>query len=332
MSNLRRATGWAFVIASLLTHIITVWCYAKQPDSLAAFTVLPFWFWGGIGLLLSVFAFCFLRAPLSLIITAVWAITLSVAMDEAKGLSNFTHPKITAERGPTDDGATTLRVATINCALFRFGDPAAALKEWDPDIVLLQETLPHRVKQISEMLYGGNGDYRAYLSNGIVTRHEITREVRNPLMRNQQATIRLRNGREIEIVNLHLATAAIDMRLWSSESRRAHVANRKIRRRELSVVLQVLEQTSSFPTTPTILGGDFNAGATDVVHRQLIRDFEDSFGKVGRGWGDTFHRRFPILRIDHIYATRQFQPISSGVVVSKDTDHRIVVSDFILRD
>lgn len=98
------------------------------------------------------------------------------------------------------------------------------------------------------------------------------------------------------------------------------------------MVLQVLEQTSSFPTTPTILGGDFNAGATDVVHRQLIRDFEDSFGKVGRGWGDTFHRRFPILRIDHIYATRQFQPISSGVVVSKDTDHRIVVSDFILRD
>jgi endonuclease/exonuclease/phosphatase family metal-dependent hydrolase len=220
----------------------------------------------------------------------------------------------------------------LNCAGFAQGDPTEDLKKWDPDIVLLQDVLPHRVKQMAEALYAGQGDYRAYITNGIITRYEIRQEVRNPLMRNQQVTIRLPSGKEIEVVNIHLTTAATDLRLWNKQSRATHRINRDVRRKELSVVLQVLEQTSSFPNTPTIVGGDFNASATDVVHRQLGVDFEDSFTKVGRGWGDTFHRRFPILRIDHIYATRQFQPLHSGVAVSKKTDHRMVVSDLLLRD
>ncbi len=332
MSKTRRAIGWAFVCGSLLTHVLTVWCYARQPDSLAAFTVLPFWFWGGIGLLMSVFAFCFLRAPLSLIVTAVWAVTLSVAMDEARVLSNFNHPVITMERLPAPDGGSTIRVATVNCAGFAYGDPMDELKKWNPDIILLQQVFPHRVKQMAVALYDGNGDYRAYSTNGIVTRFEIRREVRNPMMNNQQVTIRLPSGREIETVNVHLATAATNLRLWNKASRTTHTKNRQLRRQELSVVLQVLEQTTSFPNTPTILGGDFNAGATDVVHRQLVRDFDDAFSKAGRGWGDTFHRRFPILRIDHIYATRQFQPLSCGTVVTKSTDHRMVIADYFLRE
>jgi endonuclease/exonuclease/phosphatase (EEP) superfamily protein YafD len=331
MSKTRRAVGWGFVGGSLLTHVLTVWAYASQPDSLAAFTVYPLWLWGGIGLLLSVFAFCFLRAPLSLIVTAVWAVTLSVAMDEAKSLSNFNHPKLTVERSVIRDGQRIIRVATVNCANFRFGDPVDDLKKWGPDIVLLQQVLPHRVKRIAEILYDGRGDFRAYQTNGIVTRFEIRREVRNPMLRDQQVTIRLPNGTDIEVVNVHLGTAATDMRLWSSKSRAAHIENRNLRSKELSVVLQVLEQTSSFPATPTIFGGDFNSSATDIVHRQLTRDFDDAFGEAGRGWGNTFHRRFPILRIDHIYATRQFQPLSSSVVVAKTTDHRMVIADLRLR-
>ena len=331
MSKTRRAVGWGFVGASLLMHILTVWSYASLPDFLAAFTVFPVWFWGGIGLSLSVVAFCFLRAPLSLIVTAVWAITLSVAMDEAKALSNFNHPKIAVERTVMLDGQRVIRIATVNCANFGFGDPVEDLKNWDPDIVLLQQVFPHRVKLIAEILYGGGGDFRAYQTNGVVTRFEIRREVRNPMLRDQQVTVRLPEGTEIEVVNVHLATAATDMRLWSSKSRALHRENRDLRRKELSYVLQVLEQTSSFPNTPTIFGGDFNSGATDIVHRQLNRDFDDTFTKVGRGWGNTFHRRFPIHRIDQIYSTRQFRPVSCGVVVSKKTDHRMVVADLLLR-
>lgn len=332
MSKTRLLVGWILVCGSLLIHLLTVWAYAKQPDSLAAFTVFPIWCWGGMGLALSVMAFCFLRAPLSLIVTAVWAVTLSVAMDEAKVLSNFSTAPIAVERQSTPNGSHTLRIATVNCANFAFGDPTEDLKKWNPDIILLQQVLPHRVKQICEAIYGGKGDYRAYITNGVVTRFQIRREVRNPMMRNQQVTLELPDGMKIEVVNVHLSTAATDMRLWSAESRATHQKNRDLRRKELSVVLQVLEQTSSFPSTPAIVGGDFNSGATDVVHRQMVRDFDDAFAKVGRGWGDTFHRRFPILRIDHIYATRQFRPVSCGVLVSRKTDHRMVIADFLLHE
>lgn len=162
MSKTRRTVGWGFFGGSLLMHVLTIWSYASQPDSLAAFTVFPIWFCGGIGLALSVIAFCFLRAPLSLIVTAVWAVTLSVAMDEAKALSNFNHPKIAAEPTLMLDGQRVIHVATINCANFAYGDPVEDLKEWDPDIVLLQQVFPHRVKRIAEILYGGSGDFRAY--------------------------------------------------------------------------------------------------------------------------------------------------------------------------
>ena len=317
-------------MASLIIHAFTVWCYATQPDSLAAFTVLPFWFWGAIGLITSAFAFCFLRAPLSLILTAIWAVTLSVAMDEARVLSHFGSPAITPERKITTDGTTSIRVATINCADFAFGTPIRDLEKWNPDIVLIQQAFPHQTKAITDALYGAGGDYRAYMTNGIATRFQIQREIRNPTMHNQQVTLRLPNGREIEVVNVHLASAATDLRLWSKKARATHRLNRDLRKKELAIVLQVLEQTTNFPNTPAILGGDFNAGATDIVHRQITPAFDDAFAEVGRGWGNTFHRRFPILRIDHIYATRQLQPQSCGTAVSKNTDHRIVIADFLL--
>jgi endonuclease/exonuclease/phosphatase (EEP) superfamily protein YafD len=332
MSKTRLAFGWGFVGGSLLALVLTVWAYASQPDYLAAFTVYPFWLWGGIGLGLSVAAFCLLHSRPPIIVTAVWLLTLCLGMDEAKALSNLNRPKLTPKRVASGSGPTLIRVVTVNCGNFAFGDPVEELRKWDPDIVILQQVFPHRVKQMAETLYGGGGDFRAYRTNGIITRFGISHEVRwSPITPNQQVTIRLPDGREIEVVNVHLATAATDMRVWSGEERKLHRMNRKLRKTELSDVLAGLRQTTPFPSRPTILGGDFNSSATDVVHRQLTRDFGNTFAESGRGWGNTFHRRFPILRIDHIYATRRFDPVSSRVVPTKTTDHRMVISDLLLR-
>ena len=84
------------MVISLLLHIFTVYCFSRQPDRFTAFTVMPIWLWGGIGLVLSSVAFYFLRASLSLIMTGVWAITLLVGADEAKVLANFGNVEQTA--------------------------------------------------------------------------------------------------------------------------------------------------------------------------------------------------------------------------------------------
>ena len=331
MSTLRIRFGWAMVALSLLLHLFTVFCFTRQPDHFTAFTVLPIWLWGGIGVLLSSLAFFFLRAPLSLVMTGVWAVTLLVGADEARVLANFgkspPHPGAAASY----EDQPVMRVITLNCALFRHGDPSLDLAAWRPDIVLLQDAYPHQVQHVANTLYAGRGDYRAYHTNGIVTRWKIQREIRNPNQRSQQATIIMPDSRAIEIVNVHLATAATDLRFWQRAAWREHRINRAIRRKELSTIQQILEQTSSFPHSPTLFGGDFNAPAHDIVHRQLARDFADAFATAGTGWGNTYQRRFPILRIDHLYATRHFTPVRCRAVTTRHSDHRMVVADFLVR-
>ncbi|MDP3850851.1 MAG: endonuclease/exonuclease/phosphatase family protein [Luteolibacter sp.] len=327
MSALRSRTGWTFVGLSLLLHLLTVFCFSRQPDRFAAFTVLPIWVWGGIGLLLSMVAFYFLRASLSLVMTAVWAVTLLVGADEARVLAHFDKSPPQPGKAAPHQQTPVLRVATFNCAGFRYGDPSADIAAWQPDIVLLQDVYPHQARLIADVLYGGHGDYRTHQTNAVLTRWKIQREVRNPTFRDQQVTIALPDGSTIEVVNVHLTSAATDLRFWKRSTWSQHRANRAIRRQELSMVQQVLEQTTAFPNSPTLFGGDFNASATDVVHRQLTRDFIDAFATAGTGWGNTFQRRFPILRIDHLYTTRHFTPLRCRAVMTRHSDHRMVIAD-----
>ena len=146
---------------------------------------------------------------------------------------------------------------------------------------------------------------------------------------NQQVTIRHPGGAEMVVVNVHLRTAATDLRLWDKSAWVAHKNNRVLRQQELAVTLQILEDTVPFPNIPVIFGGDFNAPATDLVHRQLTPDFNDAFASAGTGWGNTYQRRFPILRIDPLYATRHFTPLRSRVVTTRNSDHRMVIADFL---
>ena len=335
MPTLRRSAGWTMVGLSLLLHLVTVYCYSRQPDRFAAFTVLPIWVWGGLGLACAVIAFYFLRASLSLVMTAVWAVTLLVGADEARVLAHFGRSAPQPGVATAYEGEQVIRVITLNCAMMRFGNPAPDIARWKPDIVLLQDIFPHQLRLFTDTIHGGRGDYRMHMTREgglcILTRWKIRREVRNPSLRSQQVTIELPDKRTFEVVNMHLETAATDLRFWLRSAWREHRINRAVRHNELATVRQVLEQTTRFPNTPTILGGDFNASASDPVHRQLSREFTDAFAAVGTGWGNTFQRRFPILRIDHLYTTRHFTPARCATATTRHSDHRMVVADFILR-
>ncbi len=333
MPSIRRGTGWIFLGIALLLHLFTVYAFWHQPDRLAAFTVLPIWVWGGIGLMASVMAFYFLRAPLPLAMTTVWALTLLAGMDEARVLAHFGKQAPQPGVPATHLGEPVVRVLTLNCAGMRFGDPANDIAAWKPDVVLLQDIHPHQLRRFADILYGGKGNFRAHFTRdggiGVVTRWKIHREIGNPAMRGQQVTVELPCGRQIELVNVYLAPAVTNLRLWRRDAWREHRINRVIHHTEAATMLQLLEQTTRFPNTPVILGGDFNAPATDPVHRRLASHFNNTFTAAGTGWGNTFQRRFPILRIDHVYATRHFTPVRCAVAVTRQSDHRMVVTDLI---
>ena len=334
-SRATRRFGWVLVGGALALHFITVVAYYRQPAALSAFTVMPLWVWGGLGLFASASAFLLLRAPLSLVVTTIWALTLLLGADEARVIGRF------GDRPPEPgevlavDGTRPIRVLTLNAAYFKYGDPSDDIAVWQPDIILLQEIDAVKVQKIARATFGDQGFYRSYAFNGIASRWPIVREVRNPNLEfrffNHNVTVRLPDSRKIEIANLHLSSAATDLSLWRPSCWRTHRENRRQRHFETSVALRILEETCDFPgAQPVILGGDFNAPPTDPIHRLLSRDFNDAFVEAGSGWGNTFQRRIPILRIDQIHATRHFKTIGCRAVTTRKSDHRMVVADLVL--
>lgn len=331
MSRLRRNLGWSLVGVSLLLHLLTVFCFTRQPDHFAAFTVLPIWVWGGGGLLLAIISCYLVRAWWAWIVVVVWAVTILGGADEARVLTHFGSSAPQPGPAAPHQGSAVVRVITFNCDLFLFGDPSADLVAWQPDIVLLQDAYPHQVRQLAMALYGDHAEYRTRETNGIASRWKIQRDVPNATRRDQQATIILPDGTAVEVVNVHLTTAATDLRLWQRSTWRDHRINRALRLDELAIVQQALAQSRAFPNTPVLFGGDFNSPASDVVHRQLTRDWVDAFAAAGTGWGDTYHRRLPILRIDLLYASRHFTPVRCHTITTRHSDHRMVVADFVMK-
>lgn len=331
-TRFRRRAGWTLIGLSLLLHLFTVFAFARYPDSLAAYTVIPVWVWGGMGLILSITAFWFLRAPLSLIITGVWALTILLVADEARVIGNIGKSPPRPGSAGNFDGRPLVRVLTLNCNLFKYdgsNNPSDDIRRWDPDIVLLQEVLPHQVRHIADTLFHGHGDYRIFSTNGIVTRWNISREV-NPKqagIRVQQVTVERPDGLQMEVVNLHLRSAATDLRLWKRECWRTHRQNRLIHREELAIALTILNDYGS--GLPAIVGGDFNSPARDPIQSLLKADFDDAFIAAGSGWGNTYQRRIPVQRIDQIHYTGQFQAIRCAAVTTRRSDHRMVVADLL---
>ncbi len=333
----RKFSAVALVLASLGLHLVTVVIFSRQPDRFAAFTVIPIWIWGTAGLVLSSSAFILLRARFSLFATACWALTILLLADEARPLARLGSQSLETGQPAPFKGQEVIRVATINWAGSneKISNP---IIRYQPDIVFIQEIPhPYRLRQLNEALFEGKGDYRYDKDTrcGLVVRGEIEHHIPNPEelpYRNQQARVRLKGGRRIELVNVHLQSASTDLRLWRRDCWRTHHHNRKRRRIEIAVALQKLEKTNINPKlSSVIIAGDFNAPAGDRVYRRLTRKFTDTFREAGSGWGNTFHRSFPILRLDHIFASRAFDVARSKVVKVKESDHRMVISDLVIK-
>ena len=209
----------------------------------------------------------------------------------------------------------------------------AALTPWQPDIVFIQE-LPHPylLKQLADSLYGETGDYRYDEDHlcGIVLRGRIKKALLEPQYRSQYLTALLPNGNLVELVNLHLQPASTNLSLWEPSCWKEHRQNRMNRRNELEFALAFLHEYTPFPNRPALIVGDFNAPASDGATNILLGDFIDTFHEVGTGWGNTYHRRIPVLRLDRVYASHHFLPLRSRAVTIPESEHRLIISDLLL--
>jgi endonuclease/exonuclease/phosphatase family metal-dependent hydrolase len=317
---------------SLALHLITLILYVRLPLRFAAFTVFPIWVWGSIGLTLGSISFIFCRARFSLVLILVWIFTILFMSDEARSMGRIGIETIETGPPPQYAGSSVLRVITLNCA--GHVDPSAAVKGYEPDIVFLQE-MPHayHLKRLIDKLFNGHGDYRYDPSKrcAVIVRGKIVDEEPVAKYRSQLVTVDMPSGRRLQLMNVHLQPAATNLRLFSRDCWREHSDNRILRQIELTYALQLLKLRTEYPRIPALIAGDFNAPANDAVYKLLESEFKDAFDEAGSGWGNTYHRAMPILRIDHIYSSDKFVPVRARAIRSSDSDHRMVVADFVFR-
>lgn len=143
-----------------------------------------------------------------------------------------------------------------------------------------------------------------------------------------QASVDLSAGLNIKIFSLRLLTPPVRFDFWSPLFWNEYMANRLAHRDEIK---QVMAYSGSFsPQTNVILGGDLNAPAYDAVFRAFKPRLRDAFKDAGIGLGNTMTNDFPLVRIDHIWVSEHFRPVSVIVRKTQYSDHRMVIADLTM--
>ncbi|MBR7115101.1 MAG: endonuclease/exonuclease/phosphatase family protein [Alistipes sp.] len=211
---------------------------------------------------------------------------------------------------------------------------AKVIKALNPDILCLQEMgFSDIADSLFEPLYPMPRSLsRVNLSPAIYSRYPIVRAGRvDTLINFVWADVVIKNKLKddtIRIFNSHLHTTAIrrDESLFienhdylddDSLSRVRNMINRlaennKVRAEQADTLKAMIEQSPY----PTIVCGDFNDTPVSYTYRRVARGLSDAFREVGRGYSNTYRGFFDMLRIDYVFATEEFEPLSYEVVDS----------------
>ena len=205
---------------------------------------------------------------------------------------------------------------------------AKVIKALNPDILCLQEM---GFSDIADSLFAPMYSMprslsRVNLSPAIYSRYPIVRAGRvDTLINFVWADVVIKNKLKddtIRIFNSHLHTTAIrrDESLFienhdyfddDSLSRVRNMINRlaennKVRAEQADTLKTMIEQSPY----PTIVCGDFNDTPVSYTYRRVGRGLSDAFREVGRGYSNTYRGFFDMLRIDYVFATEEFEPLS----------------------
>lgn len=130
----------------------------------------------------------------------------------------------------------------------------------------------------------------------------------------------------IRLYNVHLQSMGID-----ADVRYLHDADKERLARRLSYRFRLQEKQvktllkhKDESKYPAILAGDMNNTPFSYTYRKLNTGMQDSFRERGRGLGATFSfDGFP-MRIDYIFASREYDVISFKTIKETFSDHHAI--------
>jgi endonuclease/exonuclease/phosphatase (EEP) superfamily protein YafD len=235
-------------------------------------------------------------------------------------------PPAVPHLAPKHEPGQRLRVVTWNVhgEVWNLRQIQDTLARLQPDIVCLQEAEPEGFAQALP------GAQTAHTHEGrILTRGRIVSKRTFPLAApgtsrwGLSTDIILPQGR-LSVLNVHYV---VGIRRHIAEARRGRPDPIESARATANErVLAWLRSTRG----PRMVCGDFNTPPGARLYRALRAEAQDAFAQAGLGWGFTYSRRRPIIRIDYVWCTGGVIPVRSRVQNGQASDHRLVVTDLVL--
>jgi vancomycin resistance protein VanJ len=234
------------------------------------------------------------------------------------------------------NGAKSLRVMTWNV---RYDNPqpqsiAAVIKSQQPDIVAIQELVGSTASVLQQSL-SQDFPYQLIPANfefGIFSKYPLKSSQPAALDPSVSRFLEVRisvGDREVELIDVHLPIPTL--------------TTKKLGFVPIPVDYNTDRQATIYPLLldriekidkPFLVVGDFNTSDRDRYYRLLNRSMNNAFQKVGWGFGFTFPLKspvaIPLVRIDHIFYSSQWQAQSAWTDRGIGSDHQYLVANLQL--
>jgi len=229
----------------------------------------------------------------------------------------------------------SLKVMTYNIRACDFGlkKIIAVLKQENADIIALQEVDKFvkrtgrldQPKKISRAL-GMHYTFRKHFSYqggefglALLSRYRIDQVERIKVTRSNLILLKARvhtSGQPIGVIVVHFhPTNPFD-------DKKTKQVNTAARKREAKKAFDTAGRFKS----PVLIMGDFNADSGSYSYTLFKEKYQDACVRAGNLWSKTWPAKFPITRIDYIWASKDFKILSCGAIKSNASDHRPVVA------
>ena len=224
---------------------------------------------------------------------------------------------------PTANGEK-IRIAIWNVC----GNPDAisALRRYEPDIVLLQESS------------GPNNLWPGYhwigsFDPGTLSRFPIKQLPTKKIGRWQEPQLlklTLASGRKVLLCNVRLMLPGCVLQMVTPFDENP-ILNHRIRVEQYQRLAEIINETSSnMGIKSVILCGDFNVPANVRSLGPIRNILEDPWKTAGVGWGGTAPEFFPLVRIDQCWISKDISATRIEVLDVKGSDHRPILVDLVL--
>lgn len=237
-----------------------------------------------------------------------------------------------------------LKVVTFNMLMGndRIDDIRAWMTAQDPDLVLMQEVIPHDCCPLPEMPddytmilpddFGPHGFGPAIFSRLPVADVEIFS------LESTRKQIRVEvdlNGQRIAVYNMHLQLPTLRPQRNNGS---ITFYDESTRRRQVAALITRLENES----LPYVVAGDFNLSDMSEAYAELAAVMDDSFRQTATGFGMTWPAyrdgseqlalMTPVMRLDYVWYSAAFRAVDGYRGPFLGSDHLPVVARLVLMD